>query len=321
MAEGEKQQHHEHDKGYKELLSNKKTFLELLRTFVNEDWVQTIDENELLLVNKTFVLSNFQERESDIIYRLQTSDGDIIFYVLLELQSTVDYSMPLRLLIYMAEIWRDIYQNTEIHERERKSYRVPVIIPAVLYNGVENWTASEEFRDLLSESGRFGSHALNFRYLLFDVNRYQEEDLYKAANLIASVFALDQKMGKGEVVKRLKRLAEWIKGIEKDEFRVFTTWLEHVLLKRLGENQRKETEEILSTNDPREVEQMIYNIELALEEMQEQAMKDGKLEGEQKGKLEDARNALIEGIEPTVVAKITGLSLETIQKIKIELAN
>ena len=144
----------------------------------------------------------------------------------------------------------------------------------------------------------------------------------KAANLIASVFALDQKMGKGEVVvKRLKRLAEWIKGIEKNEFRVFTTWLEHVLLKRLGENQRKETEEILSTNDPREVEQMIYNIELALEEMQEQAMKDGKLEGEQKGKLEDARNALIEGIEPTVVAKITGLSLETIQKIKIELAN
>jgi len=82
--------------------------------------------------------------------------------------------MPLRLLIYMAEIWRDIYQNTEIREWERKGYRVPVIIPAVLYNGVENWTASEEFRDLLSESGRFGSHALNFRYLLFDVNRYQE---------------------------------------------------------------------------------------------------------------------------------------------------
>ena len=50
-------------------------------------------------------------------------------------------------------------------------------------------------------------------------------------------------------------------------------------------------------------------------------MKKGKLEGERKGKLEDARNALIEGIEPTVVAKITGLSLETIQKIKIELAN
>lgn len=137
------------------------------------------------------------------------------------------------------------------------------------------------------------------------------------SSLIASVFVLDQKMGKGEIVKRLKRLAEWIKGIEKDEFRVLKTWLEHVLLKRLGESQRKEAVELLSTNDPREVEKMIYNLELALEEMQEQAMKDGKREGEMK----DARNALIEGIEPTIVAKITGLPLETIQKIKIELAN
>lgn len=39
------------------------------------------------------------------------------------------------------------------------------------------------------------------------------------------------------------------------------------------------------------------------------------------GKLEAARNALIEGIEPTIIAKITGLSLETVQKLKTELAN
>ncbi len=114
-------------------------------------------------------------------------------------------------------------------------------------------------------------------------------------------------------------MAEWIKGIENDEFRVLKTWLEHVLLKRLGQSQRKEAEKLLSTNDPREVEQMIYNLELTLEEMQRQAMKEGKLEGEKEGKLEDARNALIEGIEPTIVAKITGLPLETIQKIKIEI--
>jgi len=70
---------------------------------------------------------------------------------------------------------------------------------------------------------------------------------------------------------------------------------------------------------------MIYNLELTLEEMQQQAMKEGKLEGEREGKLEGkleaARNALIEGIEPTIVAKITGLPLETIRKIKLELVN
>lgn len=44
-------------------------------------------------------------------------------------------------------------------------------------------------------------------------------------------------------------------------------------------------------------------------------------EGKAEGKQEFARNALIEGIEPTIVAKITGLPLKIIQKIKMDLTN
>jgi predicted transposase/invertase (TIGR01784 family) len=45
----------------------------------------------------------------------------------------------------------------------------------------------------------------------------------------------------------------------------------------------------------------------------------GELRGKMEGKLEAARNALLEGLEPQTVAKITGLPLETIQQIKAEL--
>ncbi len=48
---------------------------------------------------------------------------------------------------------------------------------------------------------------------------------------------------------------------------------------------------------------------------------EGKAEGKLEGKLEAARNALIEGIEPNIVAKITGLSLKTVDKLKKELTN
>ena len=47
----------------------------------------------------------------------------------------------------------------------------------------------------------------------------------------------------------------------------------------------------------------------------------GKQEGILEGKLEAARSALIEAIEPTIVSKITGLPLETVQKLKAELLN
>lgn len=127
--------YHPHDKGYRQLLSDKRVFLELLKTFVRETWVEAIDEKDLILVNKSYVLQDFSEKEADIVYRLKTKDRNVIFYVLLELQSTVDYLIPFRLLLYMVEIWREIYTNTPQHERESKHFRLPPIIPAVLYNG------------------------------------------------------------------------------------------------------------------------------------------------------------------------------------------
>ena len=93
----------EHDLGYKHLLTHKKTFIELLKSFVKESWVNDIDESQVVLINKSYVLQDFKEKESDIVYRLKIKGRNVIFYCLLELQSSVDYQMPLRLLMYMVE--------------------------------------------------------------------------------------------------------------------------------------------------------------------------------------------------------------------------
>ena len=60
---------------------------------------------------------------------------------------------------------------------------------------------------------------------------------------------------------------------------------------------------------------------LSMTQIEEWIREEGMALGKAEGKAEDARNALFEGIEPIIVAKITGLPLETIQKIKIDLAN
>ena len=85
----------------------------------------------------------------------------MIFYVLLELQSTVDHLMPFRLLLYMVEIWRDIYNNTPAGERERKGFRLPAIVPAVLYNGRRSWTACRSFREYQAGHERFPGYLLH----------------------------------------------------------------------------------------------------------------------------------------------------------------
>ncbi|MGB9661169.1 MAG: Rpn family recombination-promoting nuclease/putative transposase [Moorellaceae bacterium] len=297
------------------MLANKKIFLELLKTFVREDWVKTIDENSLILVNKSYILQDFKEKEADIVYLLKTQDQSIIFYILLELQSTVDYLMPFRLLLYMVEVWRDVYNNTPQTERERKDFLLPPIIPAVLYNGANHWTAARTFKEIQSGYEEFAKYLLDFRYLLFDVNRYTEEELLKAANLIASVFLLDQKIGSAELVKRLHKLAAVIRNLTPDEFRYLTTWLKNVIKPKLRAEMHARVEDILAASNPWEVEKMISNLELVLEEMQQEAW----LKGLEKGKLEVARNLLLLQVDVDTISKATGLNLEEIESLRKQL--
>ena len=51
------------------------------------------------------------------------------------MQSTVDYQMPYRLLLYMVEIWRDYMKNVKIEDGKAAEFKLPVIVPMFLYNG------------------------------------------------------------------------------------------------------------------------------------------------------------------------------------------
>ncbi|WBL45250.1 Rpn family recombination-promoting nuclease/putative transposase [Clostridium estertheticum] len=113
-----------HDKSYKDLFSTSDAFLSFVNTFIQGDWVDKLEKDKLILVDKSYILSDYEELESDIVYNATIGEDNIIFYVLLELQSSVDHSMPIRLLMYMVELWRDILRNSEKKEIKRKSKRL-----------------------------------------------------------------------------------------------------------------------------------------------------------------------------------------------------
>ena len=123
-----------HDKGYKRILSRKSTFLHLLHRYISASWLDQVTEQDLELIDKEF--RDFQEREADIVNKIRRRDGrECYVYILLELQSSVDYTMPFRLLIYITELLKRICNETDKAERERKSFHMSPVIPIVLYNG------------------------------------------------------------------------------------------------------------------------------------------------------------------------------------------
>jgi hypothetical protein len=190
----------EHDKGFRDLLSNVSVFVSLLRAFVKSKWAALVEPDQLELVHTSFVTSGFEKRDADIIYKLKRKrrslksgrlTHDVYFYCLLELQSGVDFFMPVRLLIYMVSFWIELLKNTPEEERMRKGFRLPVIVPLVLYNGLKPWTVEMDFAKVCANSGLFGRYALNFKYHLIGVNRLKSEDLLKLDNVLATVFFID----------------------------------------------------------------------------------------------------------------------------------
>ncbi|WP_341478177.1 Rpn family recombination-promoting nuclease/putative transposase [Clostridium chromiireducens] len=222
----------------------------------------------------------------------------------------MDFQMPMRLLFYMTEVWRDVLKNTEKSEIKRKSFKLPAIVPIVLYNGKNKWTAKTSFREILSGYELFEDNILNFNYMLFDINRYSDEELYSISNLVSAVFLLDQEISQEELIRRLRKMIYILKRISPEQFSVFKQWLKKIVKPRLTEEWQGEIDEVLDKSDQKEVDSMVHNLEKTLDNIEKKGM-------EKKVK-EIAINAIGMGMDNEVIIKLTGLTDKEINEIRKE---
>jgi predicted transposase/invertase (TIGR01784 family) len=300
--------HQAHDKRYKELLSNKRTFIDLLKSCVGGPWTEQLTEDNLVKVDKSYILQDFEKKESDLVYRVVLGEQQVVFYVLLELQSTVDNLMPYRLLEYMLEIWRDFFKNTPQEGTKSQDFRLPAIMPIVVYNGPSSWSVPTKFKEIISQYQRFGEYLVDFKYALIDIHRYTEDDLKKFSKLLAVVFHLEQAKDEEDLIERVKQWVGVIKSLGRDEYRQLIPWL-RILSYGMGKNREKLEQYI---ENPEEVETMINFAEEEIKKKHQQL----KLEGKREGKLEDAQAMLNEGMDYEKVKKITGLTDEELKTLK-----
>ncbi|MFD3272931.1 Rpn family recombination-promoting nuclease/putative transposase [Paenibacillus dendritiformis] len=308
--------HHRHDTSYRFLLSSKKLFVELLRSFVQKEWVKRIDETNVQEIPHSFVLQNFKRKEADLVYRVKLNGQDVVFYLLLEMQSTVDFLMPYRLLLYQVEIWRYLMKDQEKTKGKPKAFRLPPIVPIVLYNGKRRWTASRQFRQLLANETMFGSELLNFEYVLIDVARYTEEELLALSNTIGSVFLLDQTEDQTQLLNRLGKLMHTVQQL--------VAWMANILSQKLPENEPHLRE--LIQNEKGGVS--VMGLEKTLDAIKREGrregrregiregLREGKQEGKRKAKEEVVQQMIAENLDPELIARITGFSLDIIAQLR-----
>ena len=310
-----------HDKRHKELLSNKKSFLSLLRDCIKEPWVYKIDEDSITKTNNSFILQDFSEKEADIVYEATLNGKKVIFYILLELQSTIDYRMPYRLLLYIVEILRHYYNQADVNERDNKDFKFPVIFPIVFFSGKDTWTVPFNLKEMFSDYETFGDYVLNFEYMLVNAKGYDDTTLKSfSSKLLGLILMLEKAKNDLEFYSSIRDNLDSIETFDNEEKRVLGLCIKIIDI-AYGYNKSEDIQRLLSENQIQEVDKMlcdiIENAKIEKEELISKGIYQGISQGEIKAKLEVARKMLIENLPIDIVAKITELSKEQIEGIKI----
>ena len=275
-----------HDHGYKQLFSHREMVRDLLKGFVQEEWVNDLDLDTLERVNGSYISDDLREREDDIIWRVRFGDNWVYLYVLIEFQSTVDRFMAVRLITYIGLLYQDLYREGQLEA----DGMLPPVLPLVLYNGRRPWTAPVKLSDLVQDiKGSLARYCPELEYLLIDEQRYDNENM-PAHNLVSAIFQLEKSSTPEDIRKVVSCLVQWLKHPEQASLRrAFTVWINRVLLP-----VRIKGQEMPNNNDLIEVENMLAE---RVKEWTEEWKALGIQEGMQKGIQEGMQKGIQEGIQ------------------------
>ena len=221
----------DHDNSYKLLFSHPEMVRDLLLGFIHEDWVQQLDFSSLQKFSGGYVSDKLRGRESDVVWRVRwrgKEDRWLYVYVLLELQSTVDSFMAVRMMTYVGLLYQDLIRQRLL----TPDGKLPPVLPIVLYNGHAPWRAPLDVADLIETvPGGLEQYRPRLRYCLLDEMRIASSELEPLKNLAAALFRLERSQGPEEVQAVLAALLEWLQAPEQSSLRrTFAVWFSEVFL-------------------------------------------------------------------------------------------
>jgi len=296
---------HPHDKMYRLILDNKREVVELLNKELRP--IRKIEEKDIEKYNSSYINKVFENLESDVVYKRK--DKDIFF--LIEHQTKIDYSMPLRILEYEVAIMRSaISRNKGIS----KNQKLPLVIPIVIYTGKKEWNVKEYIEEC-QERLELLKEVKTGEYCIIDINKYNQDELIKEKSFIYKVFSLERLKTTEEIVKRILEILEEEKDIE--NIRVLERIVDQIFRDKLGD---KITERIL-----REFEEggdsMIFEVvdrefERRMTEGMEKGMEKGMRKGRKEGREAVALELVKFGVSEDIILKATKLKKQELEKIR-----
>lgn len=291
----------DHDSSYKSLFSTPELVRDLIMGFIPDEWLHSLDYATLEKVPGSYITEDFRSRADDIVWRVKAGGEWVYLYLLIEFQSSVDKYMALRMMVYQGLLYQDLIKRGEV----LADSRLPPVLPIVLYNGSQRWTAATDVFELIPPvPGLIQQFKPQLKYLLIDENAYSDSELASLKNLVAAVFRIEHPATPENISILLGLLNEWLVD-RPDLRRMFAIWIRATLMRKA------EYRIVLPELDD------LQELKVMLSERLEEWAHGYKAEGVQQGEALALQRLLTKrfGAIPTgIAARLAAASVEDIER-------
>jgi len=199
-----------HDKLFREIWSDKEAARNFLENYLPANILSLIDLKALEIKKDSFIEKELEEYFADILYRINLKGEPGYIYILFEHKSWEEKWIHLQLLSYMIKIW-------QLHRRQEKGDKLPIIIPLVLYHGRKRWEVEVEFSGLfLGPKETLPEYIPDFQYILYDLSRYSDEEI-KGAVIPRVILLLFKHIFDPNLWSRLPSLLSMMQDLSRQE--------------------------------------------------------------------------------------------------------
>jgi predicted transposase/invertase (TIGR01784 family) len=311
-----------HDTGYKELFSYPEFVQQLMEGFAPSEMAELMDFRTLKNHSGNYITPLFEEKFEDVVWSVEvTWDGvsqRMFLYILLEFQSTVDHTMPIRLMHYVACFYDHLLKDGTTTPGKG----LPPILPIVLYNGSKRWGARQDIYEMVTpEPPEFlRAYQPHLRYYLIDEGRYTDEQLGLVQTPLSGVFSIEKasknRQGLQKAVDRIVAIIQADPNKERID-KIITRWLKRHL-QRLGADVN--LDELNSLVEDKDM--LAENLENWAQQERQEGRREERREAEKRAleeKRETVRHLLSFGVlSDEQIAEATGMALDEIAKLRIE---
>ncbi len=313
-----------HDKFFKKTFGDVAVAKDFLNNYLPQKIMGIIGIETLEPQKDSYIDEELKEGFSDLLFKANINNREGYLYLLFEHKSYPSRDVAFQLLKYMVKVW-----DTKIGE----AGRLPVIIPLVVYHGKEGWNIKPSLGEMILGYDELPQdiRALvpNYQYLLFDLSRFTDEEIKGAVITRITVMIMRDIQRKGisaiweivlEAVALLQELEDKETGLE-----YFEILMRYVFSARqdFTKDDLYELVRKIETTYPEGSEKVMTLAQAFREEGKEEGiikgMERGIEVGAKRGKLEVARNAIKEGVELDLIARLTSLSKKEIEAIAKEM--